>query len=569
MVDLSYPAIQTLIASQAKRHPTESRAFLAWMLESIYRLDDTHADDCVCDGPDDKGIDGIFVNESTTTIEVFQAKLYQNRERTIGDTALRDFAGTLTQFETAQRIEDIVKTTTNQELQKRILELKITELIAAGYQVVGVFLTNSQLDHNGRNFLKRHGNIRFYGPTEINQLYVSDDRNVPETGKFELDLSRYGFNEFVIPQGSKVLIAPVPATQLVKIPGIESGALFAPNLRQSLGRTKVNRDIEASVEDPNEHGQFFLYHNGITMVCESFNIDERARKIVVSNAFVVNGCQSLSTLYEKKDKITDDLSVLVKLVEVGTNSDLIGKITNRSNTQNVIKPRDFKSNDSFQNRIQNEFRKKFGGTVFYETKRGETEGAQTIIQNELAAKLLLSFDLGLPDTVHQNYRLFDDLYTNTFARPSVTAERIYCLYRIYLRVVDSLPKIENQPFANYGQTKFFLVHLVAQILKSSPEGSRFFNDPSVLIKEPQDYDVLDACMDRMLEDIITDLNGEIRDRAEPLDYKRELKSASAIQKLTNAVVGTYQKLVSRKRIGTFNEEWNEAKETIIEKTKKL
>ena len=179
MVDLSYPAIQTLIASQAKRHPTESRAFLAWMLESIYRLDDTHADDCVCDGPDDKGIDGIFVNESTTTIEVFQAKLYQNRERTIGDTALRDFAGTLTQFETAQRIEDIVKTTTNQELQKRILELKITELIAAGYQVVGVFLTNSQLDHNGRNFLKRHGNIRFYGPTEINQLYVSDDRNVP------------------------------------------------------------------------------------------------------------------------------------------------------------------------------------------------------------------------------------------------------------------------------------------------------------------------------------------------------------------------------------------------------
>jgi len=85
MLDLNYPAIQTLIAQQRRRHPTESRAFLAWFLQNIYRLDEVDTDDAVCDGPDDKGVDGIYVYEANQSIEVFQSKLFQNNSRTLVD----------------------------------------------------------------------------------------------------------------------------------------------------------------------------------------------------------------------------------------------------------------------------------------------------------------------------------------------------------------------------------------------------------------------------------------------------------------------------------------------------
>ena len=83
MLDLTYPAVQTLFTAQKRRHPTESRAFLSWVLENVYRLDETDSDDTVCDGSDDKGIDGIYLYEANQSIEVFQSKLFQNNSRTI------------------------------------------------------------------------------------------------------------------------------------------------------------------------------------------------------------------------------------------------------------------------------------------------------------------------------------------------------------------------------------------------------------------------------------------------------------------------------------------------------
>jgi hypothetical protein len=49
---------------------TEARAFLAWFLEHYYRLEETDAQDAVCDGPDDKGVDGIYVNTNLERIEI-------------------------------------------------------------------------------------------------------------------------------------------------------------------------------------------------------------------------------------------------------------------------------------------------------------------------------------------------------------------------------------------------------------------------------------------------------------------------------------------------------------------
>ena len=558
MPDLTYPNIQDLIAPQKKRHTTESRAFLAWVLENIYRLEDTEADDCVCDGTDDKGVDGIYANATSETIEIFQSKLRQNTGRTVGNAALRDFAGTLTQFRNQESIIKLRDSTNNHELRGRIDELKLADLVGESYDIKGVFVTNAEIDSNGREFLSRTPEITVLSNTEINSRYVPAERTRPETGEFQFDVSRYDFITYTNPQGITVVIAPISATQLVNLPGIDSGAVFEPNLRQSLGGTKVNKEIAQSIDDTSEHGQFLLFHNGITMVCETLTVDKANGRLIADNVYVVNGCQSLSSLYDRKSKVTDDLCIVVKIVMVGRDSELLNKITHRSNNQNLLKPKDFKSNHPIQTRLQNEFRGIFGGHVFYQIKRGEKSSGDVVIENDLAARILLSFDLKQPFTAHQSYKLFDELYTDIFSRPEVNAVRIYTWHSIYQTVVEMIEKLDERSLSNYGLTKFFLLHLIAEALRTTEAGREFLREPSKFVLQDNGLHVLDECIRHMLSDLITDLNGELVERegaGKPFDFKRELKSLTAVSTLTKGVVGSYQKLVGRGRVESFDAEW--------------
>lgn len=60
--------------------------------------------DAVCDQPGDKGVDGIYINEDANTVEIYQSKISQKKAKTIGDTLLKEFAGTLKQFESVETL---------------------------------------------------------------------------------------------------------------------------------------------------------------------------------------------------------------------------------------------------------------------------------------------------------------------------------------------------------------------------------------------------------------------------------------------------------------------------------
>src|SRR4029453_4288586 len=117
-LDLSYPAILSNFGSHLVSGRTEARAFLAWFLEHYYRLEETDAQDAVCDGPDDKGVDGIYVDENLERIEILQSKLFQNQTKTLGDTTLKEFVGSIDQFRSADSIERIAATTSNTDLAR-------------------------------------------------------------------------------------------------------------------------------------------------------------------------------------------------------------------------------------------------------------------------------------------------------------------------------------------------------------------------------------------------------------------------------------------------------------------
>ena len=152
-LDLTYAGLQLMIAPHEAGARTESRAFLAWYLQHIYRLEPTAAQDAVCDGTDDKGVDGIYVDEDNSRIDIFQSKTVQT-ERIVGDTQLKEFAGTLAQFASRGSVSELPRTTRTVELAGLLAEEEVGQLIEDGYEVRGVLVTNAPSDPSASAYVR-------------------------------------------------------------------------------------------------------------------------------------------------------------------------------------------------------------------------------------------------------------------------------------------------------------------------------------------------------------------------------------------------------------------------------
>jgi hypothetical protein len=552
-LDLTYPNILSHLKFHLHKGRTESRAFLAWFLENFYRLEDFQAQDAVCDGPDDKGVDGIYVDDNFERIDVFQSKLLQNSAKSLGDTQLKEFAGTLDQFRTEVCIKALATTTSNAELRQLIQDENVADKVSAGYTLRGIFVTNAKRDQNASAYLATRSDIALFDALELKKLYLPAEPAPPAQKPFTFDTFGFDVAEYNV-GAAKVVTAPLLASELVNLDGLANGELFAWNVRQSLGRTKVNKDIAKSIRDPAEHKYFLLFHNGLTVLCSKLALKDD--KVTIEGYAVVNGCQSLTSLYENRAKISQELRVLARLIEVPPNDPLAERITHHSNNQNSISARDLQSNSAIQRRLQSEFAQKYANKVFYRIKRGEIATVPTIIDNEDAGRSLLAFDLQTPWACHQGYRVFDELHAEIFARPEVTADRIYSRYLAYQAVLSAELRIDNELLRAYRLTDYVLLFLLRQALDLDPKGRLFVTVPEKLLAEKNGEDRLGKALTAVLEDLVVDVNAEIKERDEakkPVDFKREFKSPNAVRDFAKNILPIYTKAIQRKRASAFGE----------------
>nr|WP_314441713.1 AIPR family protein [uncultured Sphingomonas sp.] len=432
--DLNYGSLKKLIARYQGKGRSESATFLNWFLENIYRLNDVEADDAICDQSNDKGIDGLYVDNSTQEIHLFQAKITQKDGRTIGDSDLKNFVGSIEQFRTPASIDLILAGNANQDLKRILTRQNIKALLESGYRVRGIFVTNQDPDGNSEEYLKHHPELVIYDRANIALEYVDFDADEGVKATFDFDVSYAGYLEMAGDEGIKIFMLPVQASELVKLSGIVDTTLFKQNVRLTLGNTAVNKSIEKSILDAQEHRKFPLYHNGITILCqEAAVISDSVLRI--SDYVVVNGAQSITTFFKNAKSLSEDLRVFAKVIAL-RDEQLARKITINSNNQNAIKARDLRSNHNIMLRLKAEF-EAFEPTYDFEIKRGEEASAgKTSITNEAAGRLLLAFDLDEPHSCHQIYKVFDEKYAEIFGRPEVTASRIVFIHELF-EVIDS------------------------------------------------------------------------------------------------------------------------------------
>jgi hypothetical protein len=188
--------------------------------------------------------------------------------------------------------------------------------------------------------------------------------------------------------------------------------LFHSNIRNPLLSSNINEDIvKTALEAPE---LFYYYNNGITALATSIpEINNQAEKIEVSGFQVINGAQTLYSIYTAYDKNPDfrtimDEKILIslRLIEA-SNRALSLDITRYTNLQNPINERDFWSNDEVQIRLQKEF---YDLGIIYEKRRGEfrdtPQNTKAISNVDFATPYAL-FILQEPYLVYQNYEQFE------------------------------------------------------------------------------------------------------------------------------------------------------------------
>lgn len=546
--DLRYTNLQSaVLSSYSDRAHTISAQFLRWFMEEIFRMDSQDADDACVDSQLDKGIDGIFISEQAETIYLFQSKIRQKTQSKLGDKDLKEFSGSLEQFRSADSINNLLEGNASDQLKNCIRRTDLVRCLESGFTIVGVFCTNISASRDAIDYLKSQESIELYDASRIADERIDIEVNGGISKQFKFDVSDTEVIEYESKDGVAARIFLANATDLVNLDGISDGKLFEQNVRLSLGNTKINKGLVASIKNVAEHKNFPLYHNGITLLCDQVKY-ANDDTISVKDYVVVNGAQSITSLHTAKSSITKELRVLTKVVAVKGDTTLAEKITYNSNNQNAIKARDLRSNHPIQARLKEEIRQINFNDYRYEVKRGEDNQGFSVISNEDAGLILLAIDLGEPWSCHQRYRVMDDSHSRIFGQPNVDGYKILTLYEFFRASLGGIKEIDDTPLARYNLTKYFLSYSVSRIIKTAEIGTSLLAEPKRLFDSDCFTEFIDVVADLSVT-VGIDFNTEVDELLEQgnFDYKASLKNAGWCRDVARKLVSSYLKDVKRKK----------------------
>lgn len=447
----------------------DGERFLAWYLRNIYQRTAVEARQDITDGQHDKEIDALIVDDEKRKVFIFQGKFFT--------TTSVDAAPVHEVLAAWLHIQDLpsLQEAANEKLRPKLEA--VAEALRDDYEVVFELVTTGDLTDAARTDLETFQNqiAEFEHPESSITLVDSaaikarwEEALTQELPKlkhtFTLKAGKYLEVEI---GGVKTVLAAVPLSECVKIPGIADGRLFRKNVRQSLGLSnKVNKGLKQTIQGESPQ-YFFLFHNGITALCEKLSLNATTHELVLDGMSVVNGCQSLTTIRacSEKAKNAANSHVLFRFYEI-PQKDLADKISIYTNSQSAVKARDLRSNDKRVIAIKRAYEARYP-QGFFIAKRGEQRPAdksadQTMDIVELA-RTLAAWHLRMPIIAGNENRLFDKHFEQLF-RPDYAPADIDALNR-WSRKIDSLwdsstLNLNDQLIATPSQAKYQLLYAV-------------------------------------------------------------------------------------------------------------
>ena len=474
-----------------KNYPNDGQRFVAWYLRNIHNLDTLEAKDCITDGAGDKQIDAVYIDDQTTTIYIIQGKFYKGE--TVDAEPLREVLSSWIQIKDLQKLQDAA----NDRLRVKISE--IATALEDDYEVCFELITTSGLTDSAKSDLAAFQAELAESETLSANLVLVDNETLQARYDEALNRNRPYINyEFSIEQGkymemqigaTRAVIAAIPLKECIKIPGIKDGTLFRKNVRQSLGTgNKVNKGIARTLRNNPE--EFFFLHNGITAICSSIKIVNGTMSVKELN--VVNGCQSLSTIFNCSESVRNvsDAYIMFRFYEI-SNAERADEISTCTNSQSAVKARDLRSNDKYVLAMKKAYEQHFTDGYFI-TKRGENAdpvkyNTAHIVDLTSLGKQLIAWHSQRPTISYSESRIFDKYFEQLFHR-EYSPEKVQALSDLYKEVYKNWGN--DKAYAPYHHL-FAVSVLFCEINKMQD----LVPNPAVAMQKLKDNDLLDTVIE--------------------------------------------------------------------------
>lgn len=407
-------------AYYAQNFCNDGQRFVAWYLRNIHMRDMNQTKAEITDGPDDKQIDAIFVDDDASTVYVIQGKFVG--ADTINAEPLREVLSSWVQLKDIARLQE----NANQRLKQRLSEVAIA--LDDDYDVEFELITTGKLTDAARDDLAAFqsqlagaedfpASIHVVDEDELKRRYeLALERENPLL-KHSLQLENGTYMSMEL-AGTRVVLAAIALKECLKFPGIKDGTLFQKNVRQSLGlNNTVNKGIKTTIYG--NANDFFFYHNGITAICHQLELCDGGL-LKVKGVSVVNGCQSLNTIVSCSEKVKtlDNAYVMFRFYEI-PHRDRADRISISTNSQSPVKPRDLRSNDKRVLALKKLYEQKYP-QGYLTTKRGEAAPADKdktqIVDLADLGKYMITWHSQRPNIAYSETKLFDKYFEQLFKR---------------------------------------------------------------------------------------------------------------------------------------------------------
>lgn len=243
-------------------------------------------------------------------------------------------------------------------------------------------------------------------------------------------------------EGWSAACTSVPASWLHKLHADYHDELFSANVRGPIPSRRSLGNINFSIgETAKDHPQrFWAYNNGVTALVNDFKIDDESGGLRITGIAIVNGAQTTGALARVPIGELGDASVLTRFVK-STSAEIIDDIIRFNNSQNPIRPSDFRSRDPQQGRLRQEFSQLPDVTYLGARRGGQSDAAKkpsNYISSDTAAQALAAVHQE-PVTAYHDLRLIwerDDLYANFFGDHTSGTHIVFCF--ALLRAVQDM-----------------------------------------------------------------------------------------------------------------------------------
>lgn len=264
----------------------------------------------------------------------------------------------------------------NEKVQRRFLTLNSE--VGEESKIYFVFYTSAPQSGINRNRIVKKLKEQFADSTQIDvsilfggdiedEIKESESRRpTVEAGKIRID-ERGNYLSY----GDTAAIVNVSAYSIKQLYAQHNTNLLARNLRYHVAGRDIDRAIKETINSNPE--SFWLKNNGITIICDDFDID--GKEVKLKNFSIVNGGQTTYLIHKSKSiNENNDFYLPCKIIRISGETEdeknlFSLEIAKATNSQKAIKAVDLKANSPEQVRFAQAMREV---GVFYQTKRGES-----------------------------------------------------------------------------------------------------------------------------------------------------------------------------------------------------